>query len=208
MYIGTDVQRRTRLAQRLGAGALLGLGDRLHEAAERLRQPFLDFVARTGNVQRDRIGWWSSAFAWKVTGASDLFLLVVYEHLIVELCQEFASRDVGLLVVVEDPWLYRQMQEVLRDRQGVVLEARVRLWPRRLQAVVAGVVKRGWWAARLVLSCVKQRWYWRRTRGPGAPDAADVAVYSLPLQRALRGEEGWSDPFLGDLDHLLRTTDT
>src|SRR5436309_3056273 len=92
-YLGTDLRRRARIAERLGPDRF-NLAGRFHSATERLRQHFLDFVAMLGRQQADVEGWWASAISWKVCGASDLFQLLAYAFLVEELRREPPSDTV------------------------------------------------------------------------------------------------------------------
>src|SRR2546425_13228429 len=85
LYLGKDVDKRDDLSQVLGEKRLLALEDRLHLIAEKLRQPFLNFIADLGKAQRDRLRWGSSTCSWEDWGASDVFVLVFYEPVICQL---------------------------------------------------------------------------------------------------------------------------
>lgn len=198
VYLGTDLGQRARWAATLGVETALQLGDRLHVVMERLRQPFLDFIATLGAAQPDVEGWWASALSWKVCGASDLFLLASYAHVVDVLRSE--SSGSLLLIVVEDPWLYRQLQSTHASTPGVVFAGGVRLWPARVRAATLGAAKRAVWAGRLLRSRVVQRWHSGRHE---PPPGADVAIYSFPLDRYFRGAADCMDPFLGEIDRIL-----
>ena len=116
LYLGKDLTQREPLSQLLGEKNLLPLDGRLHRIAEKLRQPFLDFIAELGRIQKDQLGWWSSTCSWKNSTASDLFLLICYEHLVSELLSE--EGDGPLIIVVEDAWLYRQLREIYAGRKS------------------------------------------------------------------------------------------
>ena len=107
LYLGKNVEQRNHVESLLGAKSRWPLGEKLHQVASELRQPFLDIVSEIGQNQPTQIGWWSSTFSWRVWGASDLFLLVCYLGLAKAVTQEATAEGTGLLVVVEDPWLLR-----------------------------------------------------------------------------------------------------
>ncbi len=205
VYLGKDLERRDVVASQLGDKELLCLCDRLHRTAERLRQPFLDFIADFGKRQTDSLGWWSSSCSWKDPEASDLFLLICYEHLGVQFIHEREESDNPLIVVIEDAWLFRQLEECFSGRPDVKFEGGLPLWPDYLRAILLGVAARGAWAFRLARNYLLQSWYWKRDQhlllsGPL------VAIYSYPHGRCLANEEGWVDPYLGDLKDLLEET--
>lgn len=202
IYLGKATTGCARIARVLGETARLPLGDRLHTVAEELRQPFLDFVAGIGALQRDLLGWYASTFAWKNWGASDLFLLICYEHLAARLVGEGTEGRGQLLIVVEDPWLYRQFAEVWRSDPRVTLAGKPRLWVWRLKAILFGLARRLHWARRIVWGYLIQRWQLggRPLQGPAA---AGAAFYSYPQNRCFHDEDGWTDPYLDGLDRTL-----
>ena len=69
VYVGKNAGHREALIGLLGEKALVPLGCRLHMIAEKLRQPFLDFIAELGRIQKDQLGWWSSTCSWKSSTA-------------------------------------------------------------------------------------------------------------------------------------------
>lgn len=202
VYLGKDLRRRERTAGRLGEKGLVPLGDRLHEVAEKLRQPFLDFIAELGRIQTDQLGWWSSSCSWKDTGTSDLFLLICYECLIEQLIREREKASEPLVVVIEDPWLFRQLADAYRQRPEIRFHGRVRLWTVCARAFGIGLASRLVWGLRLLKNYVSQarRWEWEKTSPSSRPLAA---LYSYPQPRCLRGSDEWTDPYLGDLNRLL-----
>ncbi len=199
VYLGKDLIKREVLSHKLGEKQLLPLGDRLHRIAEKLRQPFLDFIADLGRIQQDQLGWWSSTCAWKNSTASDLFLLICYEHTVDELLTE--QGDTPLIIVVEDSWFYNQLKETYGGRSDVQFQQNPRLWTACLKADLLGMTARIVWAIRLVRNFVVQRWFWKGSVSQ-CPER-QVAFHSYPQVRCLRGEEGWNDPYLGDLDRQL-----
>ncbi|MFQ5801472.1 MAG: hypothetical protein ACE5JQ_01080 [Candidatus Methylomirabilales bacterium] len=202
IYLGKDVERRRRVEALLGLARRYSLGARLHDVAARLRQPFLNFVSEVGTRQRDSIAWWSSAFSWKSWAVSDLFLLVCYLRLAQELVREAVEEGPRLLVVVEDPWLYRQMEESLGSVEGVRVRGRVSLGREKVRLAALGILKRAWWLVRMLRNYWRQRWVWG-TGSIDVPARATAAIYSYPLERCLRDDGGWQDPFLPNVDDLL-----
>lgn len=200
VYLGKDLHRRQQVAGVLDEKRRLVLGDRLQKVAERLRQPFLEFIANLGKMQADQIGWWSSSCSWKSMGRSDLFLLVCYQHLVDELLHELDGRR--LLIVIEDPWLFRQLKDAYANSSRVQFNGTPSVWPAYVRAVVLGVCARILWTMRLLYNFLKQQWFWI-WHARNSPMQAPVALYSYPQGRCLRGADGWVDPYLGDLDKML-----
>lgn len=202
VYLGKNLDERDSLVSSLGEKGLLPLNDRLHRIAERLRQPFLNCIANLGRMQSDQLGWWSSSCSWKDGGRSDLFLLVCYEHLIDELREEWKDRDRPIVVIVEDPWLFYQLKELYANLLDVEFHGNPRLWPACLKALVCGIGARLIWSLRLIRNYLVQRWFWTRY-APRQTARPSIGLYTYPLSRCLRGDDGWTDPYLGDLDRML-----
>jgi len=202
VYLGKDLRRKERIAGLLGEKGLVSLGARLHEVSVRLRQPFLDFVADLGKIQTDQLGWWSSSCSWKDVGASDLFLLICYEHLVEHLVRDHQGDASHLFIVVEDSWLFRQLMDAYGQHPGIQFRGRVSLWTDCVRAVGVGLATRIVWGVRLLRNYVSQGRHrgLEKTRVSGRPL---VALYSYPQHRCLRGSDEWADPYLGDLDRLL-----
>jgi hypothetical protein len=204
IYLGKDVGERRRVESLLGPARRFELGGRLHEVAARLRQPYLDFVGEVGARQRDPLVWWSTGFSWKSGTVSDLFLLVCYLRLARELLEQAVRKEPRLLVVIEDPWLFRQVAESWTDAGEIQVQGTTSLWRAKARSVLLCVGKRGWWLARIIGNYLRQRWVWGR-RPVAAPTRASVALYSYPLDRCLKGDAGWHDPFLPHVDSLLES---
>ena len=207
LYLGKNVDQRNHVESLLGAESRWTLGEKLHQVASELRQPFLDFVADIGLNQTNEVAWWSSTFSWKVWGASDLFLLVCYLGLIRDVTQEATAEGTGLLVVVEDPWLLRQLKE---SGTGNAYENGVPcydngggLWRRKMLLAFQGLAKRVVWLNQILRHYGRQRRAWRG-HSTKAPIKPSVAMYSYPMGRCLRENDGWADPFLPGLDQFLQ----
>lgn len=204
VFLGKDVEERRRIEALFGSSRRYALAGKLHEVAARLRRPFLDFVSEVGALQRDAITWWSTAFAWKSGTVSDLFLLVCYLWVVRELIEKTRREGPSLLVIIEDPWLFRQIEEAFRGDDGVQFSGRAPLWPSKIRSVLLGVGKRTWWLTRVAGNHVWQRWMWGMRR-VDVPERPAAALYSFPLERCLGGEGGWHDPFLPGMDSLLES---
>ena len=202
VYLGKDLRRQGTAARLLRGKPLLALNGRLHEIAERLRQPFLDFIASLGRLQTDQLGWWSSSCSWKDVEVSSLFLLICYGHLVGALLREDEAGGGQLAVVIEDPWLFYQVKEVCREKPGVQCYGAPLLWPARARMFVRGIGARALWVTRLAGNYLRQRWRWK-AGSLQVHTKPVVALYSHPLTRCLKGTDGWADPCLGNLDDLL-----
>ena len=204
LYLGKDVKRTRRVEWMLGKEHRWECGEKLHQAAANLRQPFLDFVADIGAQQRDQLSWWSSRFSWKMWTASDLFLLICFLSVAQEIIQEAISRKIGLLLVVEDCWLAHQLEENLAGLHANVHFAHVGwLGREKSRAIVLGIARRAWWLWTMLRNYIRQRWVWPGET-PDPPSGPTVAIYSYPLLSSLQNSRGWHDPQLPGLDRILQ----
>lgn len=201
VYIGKDLRKRETIFRALPKERLFSLGEGLHEVAEQMRQPFLDFIAELGKRQHDQLAWWSSSCSWKSSSVSDLFLLVCYLNLIRKLLREW--RHDPLLVVVEDPWLFCQIKKSYAGTGTIGFGPAPALWPSYARELLPGLAARMVWAVRLIRNYLKQRWHWRGGKHEGILKDC-VALYSYPQARCFIGSDDWYDPYLGDLERQLR----
>lgn len=180
------------------------LGEKFHRITAALRQPFLDFVAEVGVLQKDPVIWWSTRFSWKIWTASDLFLLVCYLHLAKQAIEEAKAQGIPLLIVVEDPWLLRQLKENFReDHPNVQVTGEAWLIGEKGKAVLVGLLKRLGWLLKTVRDYARQRAVWPKM-GVCLPPHAACAVFSVP-QPSSFGENGsWVDPYLPQIDEILK----
>ena len=203
LYLGKEVSPRAKVATALGRKRHRRLGTELHRAAEKLRGPFLDFVAEVGAQQTDSIRWWSTAFSWKNWGASDLFLLICYLKLAEDTVREAVRTETPLLIQIEDPWLFEQLRKNLSGESGFRFSAAPGLLRRKMRAVMSGLTRRIAWLPDVCLRYWRQKRIWPNkteepTKTPG------VGIYSFPMGRCLRPNREWHDPFLPGMDAFLR----
>jgi len=204
VFLGKDIGTRRRIEALFGSSRRYALTGKLHEAAARLREPFLDFVSEVGALQQNEIVWWSSGFAWKAWTYSDLFLLVCYCELAENLACRALANGQPLLITVEDPWLFRQLHDSFGGNRKVLFHGCPSLWREKAWLIIMGLAKRAWWLFKTLRHYGIQRWAW--TAGPvAAPVHAAAAIYSVPLSRCLRPICGWHDPFLPHVDALLES---
>ncbi len=203
LYLGKRTVPRQRLEVDFGRERALHLGDRLHGAAERLRQPFLDFVSEVGALQPDTVTWWSTSFSWKNWGASDLFLLICYLEVAREVAEEAIFKNSPLLIAVEDPWLRRQLRANFGDRGEIRFQSNEHLLWARLRALFVGGVKRKTWALDVAWRLGKQRLLWRRPKHDKS--ARTIGIYSFSMTRCFEPNDEWRDPFLPGLDAILES---
>lgn len=203
LYLGKQVKSRQRVEQRLGPEHRWDMGDRLHEAAAALRQPYLDFVAEVGRLQPDQVTWWSTTLSWRCWAIADLYLLSCYLRLSQQLIRE-AERGRGpRLLIIEDPWLLRQLYENCGGASHVYFHRRGWLAREKIWLGIRGALGRARWLFAHGRRAWRLRAVWpRHTRYAAA--APTVAMYSYPQDRCLVGHDGWRDPFLPQLDQFLQ----
>jgi len=203
LYLGQDRHPRNQLAQQMGEDRLLPLQGRLHATAAELRQPYLDFVAEMGSKQRNPRIWWSTRFSWKIWTASDFFLLTCYLKVAEQITQEALEQDSALLIVVEDPWLLRQMHLNFKHLAPHLLVDKARGLTRfRLRSLLMGLLRRIKWAAKTPWDFLRQRSTWPEGK-PRGPQGEAAAVFSFPQPESFGPENSWIDPYLPGIDAEL-----
>jgi len=198
-----DGYRRVR--ESLGAAGEYLFDEKLRETAEELRQPFLDFVAEMGRCQKDPIRWWSRRFSWKVWSASDLFLLICY-LVVAERCIEEANRrGLSLAVLVEDPWLLRQIKENLKSTHPDIPVEEWNPLTECARCTFLGMTRRAWWLFRTLRGLRRQRRLWPHVSPPVAGTQA-VGIFSYASKSAFELPGLWQDSHLPKLDrpHLAQ----
>ncbi|MFH1724218.1 MAG: hypothetical protein ABII00_06305 [Elusimicrobiota bacterium] len=203
VFLGKSAARRDKTAARLGRppSPLKGL---LHREADRLRGPFLDWVAALGKDQADPAAWWAGTLPWKAWSASDLFLLACYQALCLRLAETpglVPGAGAGLTVVVEDPWLLAQLAGALKGPPSVRFSSLPGLRRPVLAAISLGIARRVKWALRMALSRALQVRH-SRQRTP-LPGRGGVLIYTHLLARSLEGKDGWKEFYLPGLDREL-----
>lgn len=197
-YLGTDVSARERLRQAHGDEVPVGLA--LTEIAIRLKQPFLDWIARLGADQRDPASWWASALASKSPLQCDLFFLVCYG----EALATWADRGSPVqVVVIEDPWLWSVAHDWFRSSPAFTF-AGGSGWTRHGE--VARLRLRSLWAAlAFVAWSVRARADARRAvpRTSGAWPAGGALILTWIEPRAFAADGAFHDPYTGRLEALL-----
>lgn len=199
IYLGKGIEPYRLARRRLGEEREWSAGDRLRQAAEELRQPFLDFVAEVGALQEDAVTWWSTRFSWKLWTVCDLFLLICYLRVAHSCIEEARQGTFPLVVVVEDPWLLRQIQENLRPLGADVCVENVSLHGQRLGLLLLGAVRRAKWLLIVVRNYLRQRRAWPRSGVP-TPTTPRVGIASYPSHSAFEVPGRWCDVYLPGLD--------
>lgn len=138
-YLGKDISKIEDIARILGAGKRFYLKDGLQKKAEMLKQPFIDFVASRGKIEKDRLNWWAGKFASKSHLQTDFFLLLCYKSLAIEL---IANENRGTLVIfIEDPWLFADIRSAVKGK-NIGFSGSHRLSLIRFSLVLRGIARR------------------------------------------------------------------
>ena len=117
---------------------------------------------------------------------SDLGIMLAWTHL----ADSLGAGDDDVLMVCDDPWLYRH----LAGRPGVEAGRIPTLWPRRMGLTLRGFGARGWLAARLFVTTLALGGH-RRRFPTGAPT---LLVYGHPASQA-----NGKDAYFGTLMDML-----
>jgi hypothetical protein len=171
----------------------------------------MDLISQYAALQKKdaktEVFWWATTLAWRPT-SSDLFLLVCYQEVFRELLSEFADREPGLTVWIEDLWLYHQLQLNFGEDPSVhfLSGGARRLWKEKARILGLGFAKRIRWLILTAYSSLLQKRLWKHAGWSQVPKCSEgIAIYSLPQPRCLDGETGWKDPYLADLDRVLES---
>jgi len=165
------------------ARLLGGLTERLERAFDAIRDEWLAIARNTaGDPGRDH-----AHMPTLSTYASDFGMMLAWRRLTAEVAKEPET----VLVLCDDPWLYRALAEL----DGVTVRGRpLALWPKLLRAF-----GRGWLARAAVVGRLAQYWWAaRRACGAIAPGGKWILVYGHPESDA----EG-NDAYFGDLMRQL-----
>ncbi|MBI5201909.1 MAG: hypothetical protein HY925_10015 [Elusimicrobia bacterium] len=195
IYLGRSAYDRQVYEETRGQS--LAWGPLFHEEAARLRGPFLDWVGELGR-EKDAASWWAGALAWKDWGASDLFVLAVQAAVVHRLAAE--TKPLGhekLTIVVEDPWLLRQLAASLGSKAEC--PALPGVHGEKAKAALGGLARRARWALRMLVSRVKLCVLFL---GKPSPKLEGVLLYSYLIDRSVSGE-GWRDEYLPGLAEEL-----
>ena len=86
----------------------ISVGTALNEVSQRLRQPYLKWMAKLGK-EINEVAWWASRFSERNTMVSPLFEQVCQMELLRDLTRGLNN---NLLIIVKDPLLFRALQDV------------------------------------------------------------------------------------------------
>ena len=207
VYLGQGPPRRQRAAAHLGSDGRIWIAERLREAAERNREPFIKWVAEIGRGQQDPMKWWATRFASRSPFLSNAFLLTCFAIIFADLVETYRGDPRRLLVVVEDPWLFSALRTNFASRQGLFFgrTSRKGALLRAAKGLLRGTAARG----RLALRVLMQSWRFRRqlrVRHAGAhePLANERCwIYSRAEPGFFRGSNEVYDAFMPGLQDLL-----
>lgn len=204
-FLGSEVRKRALAERQLGVAGEVDISAALDEVARAAKQPYLDWLADLGRVQRSRLRWWSSTMASRSTVQSDFFLLICYAELIRRWAGSLQTAPVGV-VVVDDPWLWM----LLRSQQGGL---GIRVPTGRPAALWLGIFS--WWSVRRFLCgpYVLARLFWTRLvarlvlpprlRSMRVPAQGSVLIHTWIDERFFVSAEDSADPLTGPLQQLL-----
>lgn len=140
-YLGKDVRKRNVIVSFFGEESRLFLEDRLCRAANMLREPFLDYVADIGRLQKKPFIWWTGSFASKSPFQTDFFLLLCYRALVEGLSRE-VSIEQCLIVFIEDSWLYEQLREEKKEDGNFQFHGKKYLLRSKIDSLLIGFIAR------------------------------------------------------------------
>ncbi len=183
-----------------GSKADLPPATRLPELAARLETAFDSARGDWWNLARD-MGRDHPSARWSHTAAagsygSDFGLTLAWTRLTADCAEDTLTT----LVVCDDPWLFRQLENIT----GVDAGRRPVLWSHRLRNMVRGVAARFAVAVRVARACIELR----KDRGKsGQPGRPAMIVYGHPGSQA-DGHDAYFGDLMTDNPALLRMLHT
>ncbi len=186
-YVGKDVGRRNAVALMLSNGDRLSFAKDFITIQESLRDEYLDFVARLGRIQTDRLRWWASRFASKSPFQTDLFLLLCCKALVAKLIKTFKNIDQNLFIIIEDAWLFSDLKEIYEKRGGISFVGKEDVWLKKISLLLKGVAHRifliGWFIIAWTLIL-----YYHGGRRPGVlnGDGKTVGIINPSEERTFK----------------------
>lgn len=168
-----------------------GLAARLEEAFDTIRDEWWS-LGRTLSVEPSGdLGHAPTC----TTYGSDMGLMMAWTRLIGQLAVDSAE----VVVVCDDPWLYR----LLAGRPGIRAGTPPPLWKRELMLALRGLASRGLVALRNGLAALRTR----RTRINHHPGRGVILVYGHPVSNA-QGRDAYFGMLLKEIPGLLRLMHT
>lgn len=149
-YAGTTRRLMKQLEASLGAGARVDLGEPITRMALRLKQPFLDWVGALGSRQSRPLEWWATALGSPDPQETDLLAFLSVAELLRAWALSPQDRPASI-VVLDDPWLLRMLQDWFARDPAVAVEgaSRWRCWIQQAGWLLLAPKR---WAAMLVLA--------------------------------------------------------
>ena len=208
-YLGKDISKRFKISDVIGDQKRFFLKDKLHMIVKKMREPFIDYVARIGTIQKNELIWWASRFASRSPFQTDFFLLFCYRILVDELIKD-DRRDSKLVIFVEDPWLFEQIRSdyVRRGNTAIVFLGKTRLYRKRILALLRGIIYRMLFFGYVTILKLIIGFYYRNHK-PAVAHGADsntVAILSWIDERAFeKDSRTFRDSYTGGLAHYLQS---
>lgn len=204
-YIGKNVNVREKIADIFGKKNMFCLKDRLHKIAEELRQPFLDFVANVGRLQKNKLNWWASRFASKSPFQTDFFLLFCYEKLIGNIIKEIYDKMGSICIVVEDHWLFMQLKSLDFKSQEITFVGYSCLLIKKSLWLTRGIIYRFMLFSYLIAQkCVIYFFYRRKVPYTVRKGGRAVALLSYIDESTFDKNNKYKDKYLsGEMEDFL-----
>jgi hypothetical protein len=206
-YVGKDFSLREKVAEVCGENQRYFLENKLHEIVDRGKDAFLEYISTMGVGLPDQLTWWASRLASRSPLQSDFFLLCCYRILIRDLVHHFPP-DSSLLIVVEDPWLYCQLQEDLSKPgpREVSFVGKVSLWRHRCRLLARGSLYRLLHLIHLTVQKYVTRFLYGSTTPIKGDRSRSIALLAWIDQRAFNRKSGnFKEIYTGDLASFLES---
>lgn len=203
VYFGTKAHHRSSLEKRFGFAARRTFAIELQRQAELLRPRFLTWLQQLGNTQKS--DWWGSNTCYRSPLTSDLFLHLVFIHLLESWANE---PPFPCVVFIEDPWVLNTALRILPPEKIVGIPPRG-LLKECLLRTLAGLRR----LASLAISSLHLWWLdYKLSREFGsplskAPDTIHAIVTTWLEPRSFEGTSSrLTDPYLGHLSDCIESS--
>lgn len=199
LYLGRDIAVRHKLKKYFGENNRYYIDGEIQKVAIKEQNAFLTFLSRLGGGQKKQIFWWASQLSYRNPSTSDLFVIMCYQKFLRQVCNDINKmKDFTLIVIVDDIWLYKSIEEEYGGAPGIVFASKLvnfRLGINMVRLFCRGVMARLVFFIKIVNGKI--------TAGKNDLLDSKVAFYSWVEKRSFYKNQ-FHDPYLGELERIYK----
>lgn len=207
LYLGQNIIQRESIARVMGTGNRYFIGDLLQQVAHEQKEPYLNFIAELGTLQKNKLYWWASNIAYRNPYLpGNLFLLWCYSAVFEKICSTKKDEKGLFLFFIEDCWLYRHLYEnYLRNESGIRFMSRKSVMPEMFKAMLRGIAGRVYLLLKAIYNKLwRSRGITQSYRRTGSKkDTRRVYIYSWVQDRFFQENGSFHDAYFGRLPEIL-----